>query len=59
MRRKSRFARRSSRLAAKPNYVAADLATECEVQFAYAISHAQPVGVRIDTFGKIDDPGLT
>lgn len=46
-------------MAAKPNYVAADLATECEVQFAYAISHTQPVGVRIDTFGKIDDPGLT
>src|SRR6187399_2277135 len=33
------------------NVVAAGLATRCEVQFAYAIGHPQPVSVHIDTFG--------
>ena len=33
------------------NVVAAKLATKCEVQFAYAIGHPQPVSVHIDTFG--------
>jgi S-adenosylmethionine synthetase len=33
------------------NIVAARLATKCEVQFAYAIGHPQPVSVHIDTFG--------
>jgi S-adenosylmethionine synthetase len=33
------------------NVVAADLARRCEVQFAYAIGHPQPVSVHIDTFG--------
>ncbi|MEO6054958.1 MAG: methionine adenosyltransferase, partial [Chthoniobacterales bacterium] len=33
------------------NVVASGLATRCEVQFAYAIGHPQPVSVHIDTFG--------
>ena len=33
------------------NLVAAGLATRCEVQLAYAIGVAEPVGVYIDTFG--------
>src|SRR3984885_4150115 len=33
------------------NMVAAGLATRCEVQFAYAIGHPQPVSVHIDSFG--------
>jgi S-adenosylmethionine synthetase len=33
------------------NVVAAGLARRCEVQFAYAIGHPQPVSVHIDTFG--------
>jgi len=33
------------------NIVAAKLADACEVQFAYAIGHPQPVSVHIDTFG--------
>ncbi|VAW38158.1 S-adenosylmethionine synthetase [hydrothermal vent metagenome] len=39
------------------NLVAAGLATECEVQVAYAIGVAEPVSVMVDTFGtgKIDD----
>jgi S-adenosylmethionine synthetase len=33
------------------NVVAAGLAEECEVQLAYAIGVADPVGVRVDSFG--------
>jgi S-adenosylmethionine synthetase len=33
------------------NIVAAGLAAKCEVQFAYAIGHPQPVSVHVDTFG--------
>jgi S-adenosylmethionine synthetase len=33
------------------NVVAAGLATRCEVQFAYAIGHPDPVSIHIDTFG--------
>ena len=33
------------------NVVAAGLADRCEVQFAYAIGHPQPVSIHIDTFG--------
>ena len=33
------------------NIVAAGLADECEVQLAYAIGVADPVSVRVDTFG--------
>ncbi len=33
------------------NVVAAGLATQCEVQFAYAIGHPLPVSIHIDTFG--------
>jgi len=33
------------------NVVAAGLADKCEIQFAYAIGHPQPVSVHIDTFG--------
>lgn len=43
------------------NIVAAGLASECEVQFAYAIGVAQPVSVMVDTFGtgKIADEKIT
>jgi S-adenosylmethionine synthetase len=33
------------------NVVAAKLAAKCEIQFAYAIGHPDPVSVHIDTFG--------
>jgi S-adenosylmethionine synthetase len=33
------------------NVVAAGLSAKCEVQFAYAIGHPQPVSIHIDTFG--------
>jgi len=33
------------------NIVAAKLAQRCEVQFAYAIGHPDPVSVHIETFG--------
>ncbi len=33
------------------NIVAAGLATRCEVQVAYAIGKAQPVGLFVETFG--------
>lgn len=33
------------------NVVAAGLADECEIQFAYAIGVAEPVSVHVDTFG--------
>lgn len=33
------------------NVVAADLAEQCEVQISYSIGLAEPVSVRIDTFG--------
>ncbi len=38
------------------NVVAAALATRCEVQFAYAIGHPQPVSVHINTFGTCTIP---
>jgi S-adenosylmethionine synthetase len=42
------------------NVVAAKIATRCEVQIAYAIGVAQPVGVHVNTFGtgKISDEKL-
>lgn len=38
------------------NVVAAELADRCEIQVAYAIGKAQPVSVRVETFGthKVD-----
>ena len=33
------------------NVVAAKLASRCELQFAYAIGHPDPVSVHVDTFG--------
>ena len=33
------------------NVVAAGLANKCEVQFAYAIGHPEPLSVHVDTFG--------
>jgi S-adenosylmethionine synthetase len=33
------------------NVVASGLASKCEVQFAYAIGHPEPVSVHVDTFG--------
>ncbi len=43
------------------NIVAAGLATECEVQLAYAIGVAQPVSVCVDTFGtgRLDEEQLS
>ena len=43
------------------NIVAAKLADRCEVQLAYAIGVAEPVSVKVDTFGtgKIDEHELT
>ncbi len=43
------------------NIVAAGLATRCEVQLAYAIGVAQPVSVRVDTYGtsKYSEEQLT
>ncbi|MEZ6060675.1 MAG: methionine adenosyltransferase [Planctomycetaceae bacterium] len=38
------------------NIVAAGLASECEVQLAYAIGVADPVSVRVDTFGTSSVP---
>jgi S-adenosylmethionine synthetase len=38
------------------NVVAAKLAAKCEVQFAYAIGHPDPVSVHIDTFGTAAVP---
>jgi S-adenosylmethionine synthetase len=42
------------------NIVAAGIAKRCEVQVAYAIGVAQPVGVKVDTFGtgKVSDEAL-
>jgi S-adenosylmethionine synthetase len=42
------------------NVVAAGLATKCEVQVAYAIGKAEPVGLFVDTYGTgvIDDEAL-
>ena len=43
------------------NVVAAGLARRCEVQVAYAIGKAQPVGLYLETFGTetvpVEDPG--
>jgi S-adenosylmethionine synthetase len=43
------------------NIVAAGLADRCEVQLAYAIGVAEPVGIAIDTFGtaKVDEKALS
>jgi S-adenosylmethionine synthetase len=38
------------------NVVAAKMAAKCEVQFAYAIGHPDPVSVHIDTFGTEAEP---
>ena len=38
------------------NVVAAKLAARCEVQFAYAIGHPDPVSVHIETFGTATVP---
>jgi S-adenosylmethionine synthetase len=38
------------------NVVAAKLAAKCEVQFAYAIGHPDPVSVHIETFGTATVP---
>jgi S-adenosylmethionine synthetase len=45
-----RSAAYAARYVAK-NIVAAGLAKKCEVQLAYAIGVAQPVSIRVDTFG--------
>ncbi len=38
------------------NIVAAGLATECEVQVAYAIGQARPLAITVDTFGSAKIP---
>ncbi|HEY9174980.1 MAG TPA: methionine adenosyltransferase, partial [Verrucomicrobiae bacterium] len=38
------------------NIVAAGLAAKCEIQFAYAIGHPDPVSVSVDTFGTATVP---
>jgi S-adenosylmethionine synthetase len=38
------------------NIVAAKLAARCEIQFAYAIGHPNPVSVSVDTFGTATVP---
>jgi len=42
------------------NIVASGLATECEIQFAYAIGVAEPVSVTVDTHGtgQVDDEAI-
>ncbi len=51
-----RSAAYAARYVAK-NVVASGLATQCQVQIAYAIGVAKPVGINVHTFGtgKIDD----
>ena len=51
-----RSAAYAARYVAK-NIVASGLASKCQVQIAYAIGIAKPVGINVDTFGsgKIDD----
>ncbi len=43
------------------NVVASGIATRCEIQFAYAIGHPDPVSVAVDTFGtgKVSDDVIT
>jgi len=43
------------------NIVAAGIADECEIQFAYAIGVAHPLSIMVDTFGtgKIPDADIT
>ena len=48
-----RSAAYASRYVAK-NLVAAGAATRCEVQLAYAIGVAEPVSIRVETFGTSD-----
>lgn len=54
-----RSAAYAARYAAK-NIVAAGLAEKCEIQLSYAIGVAQPMSIRIDTFGtgKLSDREL-
>ena len=43
------------------NVVASGIATRCEIQFAYAIGHPDPVSVAVDTFGtgNVSDEKIT
>jgi S-adenosylmethionine synthetase len=54
-----RSAAYAARWAAK-NVVAAGLAERCEIQLAYAIGVAEPVSIRVDTFGtgKVDEEAI-
>jgi S-adenosylmethionine synthetase len=54
-----RSAAYAARWAAK-NVVAAGLADRCEIQLAYAIGVAEPVSIRVDTFGtgKTDEEAI-
>ena len=55
-----RSAAYAARYVAK-NIVAANLATRCEVQIAYAIGVAHPISIKVDTFGtsSIDEEIIT
>ena len=55
-----RSASYAARYVAK-NVVAAGLADRCEIQVAYAIGVAEPMSLRVDTFGtgKVDEARLT
>lgn len=55
-----RSASYAARYVAK-NIVAAGLATHCQVQLSYAIGQAEPVSVRVDTFGtaSLSDQRIT
>jgi S-adenosylmethionine synthetase len=55
-----RSAAYAARYVAK-NIVAAGIADECEIQFAYAIGVAHPLSVMVDTYGtgKISDEAIT
>ncbi len=55
-----RSAAYAARYVAK-NIVAAGIATQCEIQLAYAIGVARPVSVLVDTFGtgKISDDAIS
>ena len=38
------------------NVVAAGIAARCEIQLAYAIGRAHPIGLYVDTFGTASTP---
>ena len=53
--RSIRSATYAARWVAK-NVVAAGIAQRCEIQLAYAIGRARPIGLYVDTFGTASVP---